>query len=140
MKRIMLCGLAGVLAMLLAQSPQIARAMDNGMMDYGGYGRYDMGPGMMRNGGPQDYGMGPEMMGRSYEEEPHYPRNHTSVDREAAARIFENYLNSRHNPNLKLGKIKDEGSDFEADLLTRDNSLVDKLIVSKETGRMRSAY
>jgi hypothetical protein len=140
MKRIILCGLAGVLALLLAQSPQIARAMDSGVMDSGGYGRYDMGPGMMHDGGSQNYGMGPQMMGRSYEEEPHYPYNHPVVNREEAARIFEDYLNSRHNPNLKLGHIKDEGPSFEADLLTQNNSLVDKLLVDKDTGRMRSAY
>ena len=140
MKRLFLCALAGVLAMLLAQGPQIARAADNGMMDSGDYHGYGMGPGMMREGGSRDFGMGPEMMGRSYEEEPHYPRNQTAVNRDDAAHIFENYLNSRHNPNLKLGKIKDKGSDFEADLLTKDNSLVDKLIVDKDTGRIRSAY
>jgi hypothetical protein len=39
-----------------------------------------------------------------------------------------------------LGEIKDEGSFFGAELLTKDNSLVDKLIVDKNTGRMRSAY
>jgi hypothetical protein len=140
MKRIILCGLAGVLAMLLAQGPQIARAADEGMVDSGGYHGYGMGPGMMHEGGSPDYGMGPGMMGRSYEEEPHYPRNQTAVNRDDAARIFENYLDSMHNPNLKLGKIKDEGSDFEADMLTKDNSLVNKLIVDKDTGRIRSAY
>jgi len=43
-------------------------------------------------------------------------------------------------PNFKLGEIKDEGSIFEAHLLTKDNSLVDKLIGDKNTGRIRSAY
>jgi hypothetical protein len=62
------------------------------------------------------------------------------LNKKDAERIFEDNLNSRHNPNLKLGAIKDQGSSFEADLLTKDNSLVDKLIVDKNTGRMRSAY
>jgi hypothetical protein len=140
MKKMILSGLIGALAMLLAQSPLRVQAMDSGMTDSGGYRGYDMGPGMMHYGDSQDYGMRPGMMGRGYEDEPHYPRNQTYLDRKDAAAIFKDYLNSRHNPNLKLGKIKDEGASFEADLLTKDNSLVDKLIVDKDTGRIRSAY
>jgi len=140
MKKLILCGLAGALAMLIAQSPLEAQAMDNGMIDSGSYRSYDMGPGMMRYGGSQDSVMGPGMMGPGYENEPHYYQNQKYLDRNGAERVFEDNLKSRHNPNLKLGKIKDEGSFFEADLLTKDNSLVDKLIVDKDTGRMRSAY
>ena len=140
MKKLILCGLVGALALLLAQSPQPVQAMDSGMMDIGGYGGYDMGPGMMHYGDSRCYGMGPGMMGQGYENEPYYPRNQKYLSRETAERILKDYLNSRHNPNLKLGEIKDEGSFFEADLLTGDNSLVDRLIVNKDTGRLRSAY
>jgi len=53
----------------------------------------------------------------------------------------ENYLNSTRNPNLKLGKIKDEGSAFEADIVTKSNgSLVDQMLVSKDTGWLHSVY
>jgi hypothetical protein len=42
---------------------------------------------------------------------------------------------------LKLGKIKDEGSAFEVDIVTKSNgSLVDKILVNKNTGWLRSAY
>ena len=140
MKKLILCALVGALALLLAQSPQPVQAMDSGMMDNGGYGGYDMGPGMMHYGGSRDYGMGPGMMGPGYENEPHYPQNQKYQSRKSAESILKGYLDSRHNPNLKLGEIKDQGSFFEADLLTKDNSLVDKLIVDKDTGRMRSAY
>ena len=140
MKKLILCGLVGALALLLAQSPQPVQAMDSGMMDIGGYGGYDMGPGMMHYGDSRCYGMGPGMRGQGYENEPYYPRNQKYLSRKTAARILKDYLNSRHNPNLKLGEIKDEGSFFEADLLTGDNSLVDRLIVNKDTGRLRSAY
>ena len=44
------------------------------------------------------------------------------------------------NPNLKLGKIKDVGNAFEAELLTKDNSIVDKIHIDKKTGWMKSAY
>jgi len=140
MKKLILCSFVGVLVMLLANIPMGARAMDSGMMDGGGYRGYDMGPGMMHNGNYRNYDMGPGMMGQGYENEPQYYQNQKYLDKKDAERIFENNLNSRHNPNLKLGKIKDQGSSFEADLLTKDNSLVDKLIVDKNTGRMRSAY
>ena len=140
MKKLILCGLFGALALLLVQRPQPVQAMDSGMMGNGNYGSYDMGPGMMHDGGSRNYGMGPGMMGRSYEDEPQYYHNQKSLDKKDAARILKNYLNSNHNPNLKLGEIKDQGSSFEADLLTKDNSLVDRLIVDKDTGRMHSAY
>jgi len=140
MKKIILCGLVGALAILLVNSPIDAQAMDDGMMSSGGYRGYDMGPGMMRYGGYQDHGMGSSMMGPSEDNGSQRVQNRTSADKNAAEKIFEDYLNSRHNPNLKLGKIKDEGSVFEADLVTRDNSLVRKLIVDKNTGRMRSVY
>jgi len=139
MKKLILYGLTGALAMLLVQSPLDLQAMDSGMMGSGGYGSHDMGPGMMPYGGSRNYDMGTGMMGQGYENEPHYPENQKYRGRKIAERILQNYLNSRHNPNLKLGEIKDEGSFFEADLLTKENSLVDKLTVDKNTGRMRSA-
>ena len=54
--------------------------------------------------------------------------------------MVENYLQSTGNPNLKLGKITDDGSSFEADIVTKDNSMVDKILVDKNSGAMRSAY
>jgi hypothetical protein len=140
MKKLIICSFVGVLVMLLANIPIDARAMDSGMMDGAGYRGYDMGPAMMHDGNYRNYDMGPGMMGQGYENEPQYYQNQKYLDKKDAERIFEDNLNSRHNPNLKLGEIKDQGSSFEADLLTKDNSLVDKLIVDKNTGRMRSAY
>jgi len=49
-------------------------------------------------------------------------------------------LINRSDPNLKLGKLTDDGNSFEADIVTKDNSLVDKILVDKNTGAMRSAY
>jgi hypothetical protein len=141
MKKLFLFGLAGILALLLVQRPVDLQAMDSGMMGFdGGYRGYDMGPGMMHYGNSRDYVMGPGMMGQSYENEPHYNQYQKNMDRNSAERIFKNYLNSRHNPNLKVGEIRNGRSSFEADLLTKDNSLVDKLIVDKNTGRLHSAY
>jgi hypothetical protein len=138
MKMLILYGIAIVLAMLLANGPIDAQAMDSGMMSGGGYRGYEMGPGMMHYGGYPAHGMGSSMMGPSGENGLQRNQNRAYTDKNGAERIFEDYLKSEHNPNLKLGKIKDEGSFFEADLVTRDNSLVDELIVNKDTGHLRS--
>lgn len=111
----------------------------------GGYGMgsgrmgYGMGPGMM------GYGMGPGMMGYGmgpgYSNNQPYRQPQRSINEKDAKGIVENYLNSTRNPNLKLGKIKDEGSNFEVQIVTKNNgSLVDRVLVDKNTGWLRSAY
>lgn len=54
--------------------------------------------------------------------------------------MVKNYLDSTRNPNLKLGKLKEEGSAFEAEIVTKDGSLADKILIDKNTGWMRSGY
>ena len=44
------------------------------------------------------------------------------------------------NPNLKLGKIEEKGNNYQVNIETKEGSLVDKLLVDKNTGWMRSAY
>jgi hypothetical protein len=112
--------------------------MGPGMMGYYGMG-YGMGPGMMGYG--RGYGMGYGMMGPGYGYYPRYRQPNRPLKKQDAKEIVENYLNSTRNPNLKLGKIKDEGSAFEAEIVTKSNgSLVDKVLVNKDTGWMRSVY
>lgn len=129
---------------------------------------YGMGPGMMgRNYGMGHPGMvrrgymGPGMMGYGYtdpgmmghgwrwpEYDPRYDPGYRAreyelpvpLDEEQAKDMLENYLQSTRNPNLKLGKVEDKGDSFEAEIQTKDGSLVDKIIVYKNTGWMRSAY
>ena len=94
-------------------------------------GGYGMGPGMM------GYGMG----GPGYGNNQPYRQPQRSINEKEAKGIVENYLNSTRNPNLKLGKIKDEGSAFEVDIVTKSNgALVDKVLVNKDTGWLRSVY
>jgi hypothetical protein len=104
-----------------------------------GYG-YGMGPGMMGPG--YGYGMGPGMMGPGYGYQygPQYQQPHRSLDEKDAKTILENYLKSTRNPNLKLGKIEDKGNAFEGEILTQKGSLVDEILVDKNTGWMRSVY
>jgi hypothetical protein len=41
---------------------------------------------------------------------------------------------------LEIGNITDAGEVFEAEIVTKDNSLVDKVLVDKSSGWIRSAY
>ncbi len=110
-------------------------------------GKAQMGHGMMGSG----HGMGPGMMGGGMmgrghggqygpQSQPQYQQPRRPLEERDAKGILEDYLNSTRNPNLKLGEIKDVGNAFEAEILTKDNSLVDRILVDKNTGWMRSVY
>jgi len=105
------------------------------------------GYGMMGSRGSRSY-MGP-MMGMGYEG--HCPMmQHTGgyygaytnqeITKEVVQNITRDYLNSVGNPNLKQGKIKETEHEFEVEIVTKDNSLVEKLFVDKHTGSVRSTY
>jgi hypothetical protein len=123
MKRILLISIM----ILLLTAGLSCTQMDGGMM-----GRGMMGSGMMRGD------MGPGMMGQGNERQYRQPQK--PLEEKDARALLENYLQSMRNPNLKLGEIKDLGDGFEAEILTTDNSLVDKIMVDKKTGWMRSVY
>jgi hypothetical protein len=91
-----------------------------------GYG-YGMGPGMMGSGW-----YGPQYGSQDQQQKP--------LGKEEAKQEVENYLKSTRNPNLKLGTVTDKGSYFEADVVTKNDSPVDKILVNKNTGWMQSAY
>jgi hypothetical protein len=111
---------------------------------------YGMGPGMMGQGGyypyggqhmGPGYGMGPGMMGPGYGYGPQYRQLQKSLDEKGAKEISENYLQSVQNPNLKLGKIKDTGSVFEVEIVTKKSGdLVSKIAIDKNTGWMSPVY
>ena len=85
-------------------------------------------------------GMGSDTPGAYPWYNPPYRRFPTPIDKKDAQTLAENYVDSTNNPNLKLGKEKDEVTDYEFDIVTRNNSLVDRLLVNKDTGEIRSAY
>ncbi len=64
----------------------------------------------------------------------------TPLKEDDARSVVEKYLTSTRNPNLKLGKITEREDVFEAEIVTKDGSLVDKVIVDKSNGWMRPAY
>lgn len=140
--KMIVLALAVVLGMALYPIAGHAQ-MGPGMMGRG----YGMGPGMMGQGGyggwycpycgawqGRGWGMGPGMMG------PGMMRPQKLLEEKDVKAIVENYLKATRNPNLKLGKIKEMESFFEAEILTKEGSLADKIMVDKYTGWMRSIY
>ncbi|MBI5182724.1 MAG: hypothetical protein HZA06_07455 [Nitrospirae bacterium] len=62
------------------------------------------------------------------------------ITKDEAATILQNHLKWTRNPNLKLGKITEKETGFEAEIVTKDNSLVNKIFIDKETGRTKPIY
>jgi len=108
------------------------------------------GPGTGGRGGGYGYGMGPGMMGRGYPGygsqygspygPPQYQGPQGPLKEKDVKAMLENYVQSTRNPNLKVGKITEKDAYFEAEILTKNNALVDKIQVDKNTGWMRSIY
>jgi hypothetical protein len=106
---------------------------------YGGGGiGYRMGPGMMGPGMMGPGTMGPGWSGRELSQ--YHPMSKGPLEEKDARYIIENYLKSTRNPNLEPGSIKDLGDAFEVEIVTKDKSLVDKVLVDKASGHIRSAY
>lgn len=57
-----------------------------------------------------------------------------------AKNLVQQYLQNKNNPNLKLGDITSKDGVYEAQIVTKDGSLVNKIEVNKQTGWFRSAY
>jgi hypothetical protein len=120
--------------------PWCGRSMGS---DYGGYGGmrgHMMGPGYGGYGGPWGHMMGPGGMtgygpwrgyGNTGSEKP--------LSKEEATKLFERYVKATDNPNLKLGKVTEDKNNFVGEITTKDGSLVDKILVNKNTGWMRPA-
>src|SRR3972149_1715263 len=109
--------------------------MGEGMMGGGMMGRGMMGGcGMMGGQGMMGPGYG-QQQPQQYQQ-PQYQQPQKPLEEKDAKEILENYIKNIKNPNLKLGKIKDTGNAFEAEIVTKEDSLVDKIIVDKMTGWM----
>ena len=137
---------AQVLNAILIQSRWHLVMFDHALRMGHGYGfsrGWGMGRGMMGGYG-YGYGMGPGMMGgyfgtgRGYGQQ--YLPTDRAIDAKEAEAMMNDYLKSSRNPNLKLGKIKDVGKAFEAEILTKKNDLVDRVHIDKATGYIKSAY
>ena len=102
---------------------------------------YGMGPGY-----GYGYGMGTGMMGGYYGSDTgrgygwHYQSTSRAINAKEAEAMMKDYMNSSRNHHSKLGKINDTGDSFEAEILTKNNNLVDRIHIDKATGYISSAY
>jgi len=69
---------------------------------------------------------------------PGYQEAARSMSKFDAQMALRNYVT--RNPDLQLGSIRDKGNTFEADVIGKDRSLVNRIIVEKDTGWIRSIY
>lgn len=60
------------------------------------------------------------------------------VTKDQAKQLLEDYVGSANNPNLKLGEITEKGDVFEATIVTKEGSLVEKIQVDKNSGWFRN--
>lgn len=57
-----------------------------------------------------------------------------------AKNLLQQYLQNNGNPNLKLGSITPKDGVYEAQIVTKEGSLVNKIEVNKQNGWFRSVY
>lgn len=62
----------------------------------------------------------------------------TALNKEEAKTIMDNYVAA--NPNLKIGEVTEKDDAYEGEIVTKDGSLVEKLLVDKKTGWMKRKY
>jgi hypothetical protein len=116
--------------------------MGPGMMGYGmgpGMMGYGMGPGMMGYGpmgpGMMGYGgMGPGMMG------PYWGGGQPALNLTVndVKGNLERWIASTGNPNIKVGNVVEKDANtITADVVTKDNSLVQQFAVDRRTGFYR---
>lgn len=96
-----------------------------------------MGPGMMHHRG---YGMMQRGQGQGAQQAAPGQTPGKPLSEDQARLLLENYLKNTNNPNLKLGGISSKDGFYEAQIVTQDGSMVDKIQVDKNTGWFRSAY
>jgi hypothetical protein len=95
-------------------------------------------PGMMREHGKMHHGRGMHhgwSRGRCTREK---AREMRPMDKEDVRMLMKNYVSA--NPNLKVGEIAEEEEVFLGEVVTKEGSLVEKLVIDKKTGWMKRRY
>ena len=77
--------------------------------------------------------------GQSYIPQRRYPAGELarrpSITLEQASEIVSRHV-KRLNPDLQIGQVNDAGSFFEAEIISKDNEVIQFLGVDKESGRL----
>ena len=66
------------------------------------------------------------------------PQQMQPLDKSAARNLAQNY--AAGNPNLKIGQVTAQDGTYEATIVTQDGSLVEKLLIDKQSGWMKRAF
>ena len=98
---------------------------------------YGYGPGMMQQYGQ---GYGPGMMGPGYGQGMMYGNQGSlNLSTDDAKKYFERWIASQSNTRLKVGDVKEKDADtLVVDIVTKDNSLVQRFIVNRHSGFYRA--
>jgi len=134
--------------MMQGYGPGMMQGYGPGMMQgYGpgmGHGRMQgYGPGMMQGYGQ---GYGPGMMGgyqRGYGPGAMGPgrpgqQNELKLSTDDVKANLQRWITAQGNPRLKVGEVKEKDADtIEADIVTKDNSLVQRFTVNRHNGFYR---
>lgn len=117
---------------MMQRGQMMGGQMGPGMMGPGAMGPGMMG-GMMRGG--QGGMMGPGMMDQGFGDRV-VPSKHLSTD--DVRHFLEYRLARRGNKRLKVGEVKEEGKDsIIADIVTVDDSLIERLKVDRHSGTLQ---
>jgi hypothetical protein len=65
--------------------------------------------------------------------------NRPALTKAQAYDVLVNHV-KKINPDLEIGEIKDGGSFYEAEILSVDKEVVERLAVDKESGQLRVVY
>lgn len=57
-----------------------------------------------------------------------------------AKAVVQAHITKNRNPNLRVGPARDVGRVYEVEVVTRKGTLVDRILVDKEVGHLRSLY
>ncbi len=144
MRKKIVVGFIAVLVLALAGGVAFAH-----YTGFGGYGGHMVGPGFGEHimghgyyGHMWGQGYGDPIISPGYEE---YCVGHWSADpqqrsitEKEAELIIRDYIYG--NPNLRVGEIKDKGTYFEGEIVTKDNSPVTRLSIDKDTGWIQPLF
>ncbi len=125
-----------------------SRMMDRGMMEQDSMmeNRMMEQGSMMKQGSMMGQGMTPDACGWDGGFDGWWgpPDSTTSLDapvNEAqATELAQRYVDTIGNPNLRVGETRESDTDFEVEIVTSNGSPVDKLLIDKDTGWLRSTY
>ena len=95
------------------------------------------GPGYHMRGWRGGYGPG-WMMGRGYGLGYDRRAENLNLSTDDVKNRIERWLTWRGNPRLKVGEVKEKDADaITADIVTKDNSLVQRLVINRHNGYFR---